>query len=145
MVCVAAFVAPAACIGNPKALPDVAQLWMAKSGGIWREGERYGYYKVLVYREGTEPAQDRVLIHVTQVQSPAQNQQVIRSVWLDTPGVKGYIADIGFKVIDGTRMALTLDISMKGMDGLTLREVYVLHPDGTYRLVQPANQLDIYK
>lgn len=138
-------VVPAAHTGHPKELPDIAQLWLAKSGGIWREGERYGFYKVLVYREGTEPAQDRVLVNVTQVQSPAQNQQVIRSVWLDTPGIKGYIADIGFKMIDNTRMALTLDIAMKGMDGLTLREVYVVRADGTYRQIQAANQLDIYK
>ncbi|MFY9268867.1 MAG: hypothetical protein WAO55_03860 [Candidatus Manganitrophaceae bacterium] len=124
--------------------PNWVQLWMAKSGGVWKIQKRYGYYKVLVFREGLEHSQDRVLIQITEADPPKNTQRIIHSYWLKSPGIKGYIADIQLSMIDSQRMALSLDIEMKAMDGIILKEIYLLFPDGRQKLVNEAKYTDIY-
>lgn len=123
---------------------------MAQSAGIWKKGNDHGNYKVLVFREIMEHSRDRVQVQVTRI-TPAKKEtdkpteEVMRSFWLDSPGIKGYVDAIHFQMIDEQRMALTLDIEMNAMNGVILRELYILRSDGTYDLLQPANYIDIFK
>jgi hypothetical protein len=142
--------ASAACATTPPTQPPWPTLWMAQSAGIWKTGDDYGYYKVLVFKQIMEHSRDRVLVQITGLLPPEKGAEVgtevvLHSFWLDTPGIKGYIDAIHFQMIDDQRMALMLDIRMRGMDEVVLRELYVLHPDGTYKLLQSADQIDLFQ
>ena len=122
--------------------PKVADIYLAKSIGIWEAGKDYGYFKVIVYRMGLEHAQDKVRVIMTKAE--AEKQQVIDDIWLDTPGIKGFVNDISLKMINSSRMALALDIEMKAMDGVVLREVYLIEKDQKPKLIAPVKHIDIY-
>lgn len=136
---------------SPPTSPPWSMLWLAKSAGTWEKEGDYGYYKILVFRQIAEHSRDYVLVQITRIVATKKEndnstqQEVIRSFWLETPSIKGYIDDVHLKKIDEQRMALMLDINMNGMDGVVLRELYVLHPDGTFKLLQPANGIDLYE
>lgn len=124
---------------------DVATLWMAKSAGIWKSGDRYGYYKALVFREGIEAAKDKLLIVITQVDPKNNTQEIIKKYWLNTPGIKGFVTGLAFNMITEDRMALSVDIEMKAMEGIVLREIFLLGPDGSFKRITNADYVDVFK
>lgn len=131
------------CVAAKDDEPKLADVFLAKSIGVWESGKDYGYFKVIVYRMGLEHAQDKVRVITTK--AGAENQQmVVNDIWLDAPGIKGYVNDISLKMINSSRLALALDIEMKAMEGVILREVYLIEKDQSPRLIVPANYIDIY-
>ena len=124
--------------------PDLAELWLSKSVGVWEKGQDYGYFKVLVYRTGLEPAGDKVQVIVTRADTKKNRQTVKLTKWLDTPGYKGYVNDIDLKILKPDKLILGLDIEMKGMDGVVLKEVYIVEMNGVVKKVTDAEYKDIY-
>lgn len=121
-------------------------LFMCKTGGTWEgKDSTYGYYKALVFREGLEAAKDRILIQITQMNEKTEKETVKKQFWLDSPGIKGYITDLTFTQIDGERMALSLDIQMKAMENLVLREIFILRPNGSFKKIVNAEYVDVFK
>ena len=125
-------------------------LWMAQSAGVWKKGNDYGNYKILVFRQILEHSRDRVEVQITRIvpakkETDNPTEEVIRSFWLDTPGIKGYVDAIHLQMIDDQRMALTLDIEMNAMNGVVLRELYLLQSDGKYKLLKSADYIDLLK
>ena len=118
-------------------------LWLAKSFGSWTEDEKSGYYRVMVYRAIGESSHgfDSVFVDILE---RGETRGIKNSVELDTPGYKGYVRDVSFKKINATTMAVLLDIEMKAMDGLVLREVFLVSPDGSSRKLVEAKYQDIY-
>lgn len=128
--------------GEPKL--NWSELWLAKSAGTWERNNAYGYFKVLVFRQLGEHAHDRVQIQITRVDPEKYTEKVVNSYWLESPGVKGNVADLHFRKIDDHRMALMMDIYMKGMEGIVLREAFLLLPDGKHKRLTEAEHVDIY-
>ena len=119
-------------------------LWLAKTSGSWSEKGKFGYYRGMVYRmPGESGSSDSVVVDILE-QSEAGKRTVRDSIELDVPSYRGYIQDISFKKINATTMAILLDIEMNGMDGLVLREVFLISPDGGSRKLIQAKYQDIY-
>ncbi|MDH5727627.1 MAG: hypothetical protein OEZ58_01370 [Gammaproteobacteria bacterium] len=119
-------------------------LWLAKKAGIWQHGDDVGFFQAKVYRQGSEHAHDRVVIVVTQVVGKEGEEKMIHQFELPTPGIKAYVQDLKLKALDDKRMALFLDLEMKAMDGVVLREVYLLNRLGKYKRISEAKYVDIY-
>jgi len=119
-------------------------LWLAKTSGSWTEKEKFGYYRGMVYRiPGESGSSDSVVIDVLE-QSEAGKRIVRNRVELDVPSYRGYVQDISFKKINATIMAILLDIEMNGMEGVVLREVFLISPNGKSRKLVQAKYQDIY-
>lgn len=116
---------------------------LADSVGVWEQEEEYGYFKVIVYREGLEHSQDKVRVLITKAQPNSNNQEIINDFVLNSPGVKGHINHIALEIVNN-QLVLGLDISMKAMDGITLREVMLIKANGTVTELSTANHSDLY-
>jgi hypothetical protein len=132
-----------ACSAGPEEL-DYSNLWMSKTSGTWEIGKDYGYYRVLVTRKtGKDHAQDDVYVQIAK--RTVDSNKIERTIKLDTPGYKGYVRDIELVNISGANsVAVHIDIEMKAMDGIVLRDVYLVSPDGKVKTVVQSKYMDIY-
>ena len=101
-------------------------VWLAKTGGAWKQKERYGYLRVVVLRKGIEHATDWVQVQILEVDDKANLTRSRACVDLEAPGLKGYVKDVSFTKIDDTHVAVGLDVEMKAMNGVVLRDVFVI-------------------
>ena len=126
--------------------PDVPpSLWMARTAGTWKVGSDYGFYRVAVYRLTGDHASDTVEVHIIKSGPDGDAKEVVKTVPLEVPGYQGYVKDITFTKINERMMAVSLDIEMKAMEGIVLREVYLVTPDGKVRNLVIAKYQDIYE
>ena len=126
------------------AADEYGDLWLAKSLGMWNQNTgEYVKIRVMVYRKrGEAHGYDIVFVNILE---RSENSWALRkSVELDTPGYKGYIRDVALKRIDDERMAIIFDIEMKAMEGLVLREVFVISPSGVARRFVEAEYIDLF-
>lgn len=122
---------------------EPADILLAKSAGIWESGGEYGYFKVIVYREGIEHSSDKVRVLVTKANPDLNTQTIVNDFEIKSPGTKGYVNDLALKVVNN-RLAVGLDIEMKAMDGIILRESFLVDTKGHVKLLSPAKHTDIY-
>lgn len=120
-------------------------LWMAKTAGTWKSGSDYGFYRVAVYRLTGEHASDTVEIQIIKAGSDGSAKEVIKTVPLESPGYQGYVQEISFTKINDQLMSISLDIEMKAMEGIILREIYLVTPDRKVRNLVKAKYQDIYE
>ena len=121
-------------------------LWLAKSSGTWEAEEKYGFYRVMVYRRpGGAVSADKVVIDI--LESDDENLSVVKrgSIDLDVPSYRGYIEGISLTTIDDQRMAVLLDIRMNGMNGMVLREAFLVSPNGAAKLLVEAEYQDVFE
>lgn len=119
-------------------------LWMAKTAGSWSYGNKVGFYRVKVYRvPGEAHSGDDVVVDILE-RDGSGKRFIKKIVPLDVPGYRGHIRDISFKKIDGERMAIIFDIEMKAMEGLVLREILLISPNGEVKTLVEAKYRDIY-
>ena len=131
--------------------PDPNDLWLVKSSGTWKEGERYGSYRVMVYRERGgkgEYSLDRVFVDILETQKVENEGEMLYRIVksnrleLDTSAHRGYIADVSFNNISDQKMAIIFDIWMMAMDNLVLREIFFIAPNGDHERVLEAKWID---
>lgn len=118
-------------------------VWLVKTGGAWRQGTRYGYYRVVVQRKGIEHAADAVEVQISEANDQTGTKPIKTCVPLDTPGLKGHVSDVWFTKISDSRMAIGFDIEMKAMKGIVLREVFVVSSDGETKRVNEAKSVEL--
>jgi hypothetical protein len=116
--------------------------WLVKTHGIWESEKYYGYFRVTVNRQVGEHGADDVIVDILKVE---QNGvlKIIRTIPLNTPNYKGYVTDISFNMIDKKRIAISLDIEMKGMYGIKMRDIFLVSIDGTVQQVATASFKDL--
>ena len=135
-------------ISNPVMAKDTApvlsDLWLSKSIGVWEKGKEYGYFKVLVYRMGLEHAGDKIRIIITQADTKNNHQIVKYEKWLESPGYKGFVDDISLKMLKSDKLILGVDVEMKEMDGVILKEVYIVDLKGKVKKLVDAKYKNIY-
>jgi hypothetical protein len=134
----------------PKAAPAKAcvaatdaEVWMVKTSGTWKQGPRYGYYRALVLRKGIEHASDRVQVQFLEADDKANVRRPRGCVNLESPGLKGHVSDFSFKKVDDTHTLLSIDIDMKAMNDLTLRDVFLIDARGEARQIVDAKSVEI--
>ena len=129
-------------------------LWLAKTSGAWTaegegegEGEGgYGFYRAMVYRRpGGTVSADKVVVDILKRNDESLTIIKLGSIDLDVSSHKGYIEDISFTIIDDQRMAVLLDIRMNGMNGMILREAFLVSPDGSAKLFVEAEHKDVFE
>jgi hypothetical protein len=119
------------------------EVWMVKTGGTWKQGARYGHYRAVVIRKGVEHATDWVQVQFMEADDKANVRRVRGCVNLDSPGLKGYVNDLSFKKIDDTHTAVSIDIEMKAMNDIVLRDVFVVDAKGEARRAVEAKSVEI--
>jgi hypothetical protein len=129
---------PAGC--HPVASSDV---WLSKTGGSWQDGAKYGYYRALAIRKGLEHATDWVQIQILEAHEKSNSVQPKLCADLDTPGLKGYVVDFVFSKLSDKRVALGIDIRMKSMHDIVLREVLLVDHDGKATRLVEAKPVEI--
>jgi hypothetical protein len=118
-------------------------VWQAKTSGYWKANEKDGYYRVLVNREfGKEHSFDDVTVQILEL-TKINKLKILKTVSLKTPGYKGYVRDISLKRLDDTRAAVSVDIEMKAMGGIVLREVHIVTINGKVNKVVDAVSKDL--
>ena len=129
-----------ACIENQ----ELQNIWMSTSSGIWENESASGIYKALVVRKmGRESSSDEVKIQL--VERTKNNElKILKTIVLDTPGYKGYVENITLHPIDKSLVALYVDINMKAMGGIVMREVYIINAKGEAKKLSVAESQDIY-
>lgn len=125
---------------DPKLL--LTQIILAKETGAWKEGNSFGYYQVVVWRAGLEHARDHLSVHILSADAESGNKRLIRAIEIPSPGIKGYVEDIAVKMVDN-RLFLAVDIRMKAMDGVVLREAFLVDHRGKWARIQEAGYQDI--
>lgn len=133
-----------ACAKDSNTIPALSDLWLSKSIGVWEKGKKYGYFKVLVYRTGLEHARDKVKVLITQADTKNNRQKIKHEQWLDSPGYKGYVEGVSLKILNPDKLILGIDIEMKGMDGVVMKEVYIIDSKGKVKQVVNVKYKDIY-
>ena len=121
-----------------------SNIFLAKSVGIWSKDKSYGYFKVIVYRVGLEHARDKVRVLITKVNTKLNKQIIIKDIQLKSPSIKGYIHDLSLMVVNN-QLSLGIDIEMKGMENIILRESYLINKDGVVKVIMPVKYVDIYE
>ncbi|MDH5216187.1 MAG: hypothetical protein OEX19_00695 [Gammaproteobacteria bacterium] len=116
-------------------------LILDKIGGIWIENGDHGYYRARVFRTIKTGLQvDSVTINEYSYRH--NNHKPRTNYELPSPGVKGLIGDITFRMIDGQRMLLYLDIETSKREVARIREVYLLSPGGKFVVLEKAQDMD---
>jgi hypothetical protein len=123
--------------------PTAPTVWLVKTGGFWRSGGRFGHYRVIVRREGVEHAIDRAELQILETNDKTAKREVAICTDLKTPGLKGYVEDITFRKVNDAVTAISLDISMKDMDEVVLREVILASRSGKVQRVVDAKSVDL--
>ena len=119
------------------------EVWMAKTAGTWKQGARYGYYRAIVVRKGIEHATDWVQVQLLEADDNANVRRVRGCINLESPGLKGYVSDLSFKKVSDNQMALSIDVEMKAMNDLVLREVFLIDSSGSARRIVEARYVEI--
>ena len=112
-----------------------------KIGGIWITNGEHGYYRARVYRS-TKSGLVEDTIKISEYSYKQGGHKPRFNYQLPEPGVKGMIGDITFRMIDGQRMLLYLDIETKAREVARIREVYLLSPGGKYTVMEKAQDID---
>jgi hypothetical protein len=129
---------PAGCVE-----PADPSVWLVKTGGFWRAGGRFGHYRVIVRREGVEHASDRAELQIVLTNDKAAKQEISTCTDMKTPGLKGYVEDVTFKKVDDKVTAISLDLSMKSMNDVVVREIVLASYRGKVKRVVEASSLDL--
>ena len=59
------------------------------------------------------------------------SNKIGRTIKLDSPGYKGHVKNVSLIDINELNgLPFTIDIEMKAMEGIVLRDVYLVSPDG---------------
>ena len=119
------------------------EVWLAKTGGLWTQGDHYGHYRVLVLRKGIEHAIDQVQVQWLEADDKANVRHARTCINLESPGLKGYVTDVSFKKVDNNRTAIGIDIEMKAMYDVVLREVYLVSAKAEVRRVVEGKYVDL--
>lgn len=119
-------------------------VWLLKTGGHWEDGDAHGHFRVLVVRKGVEHAIDSVRVQVTRTIDAKNKREIVRCVDLGTPELKGYVEDVGIVEHGEKRAAIYVDISMKAMEDLVLREVFIVSSNGKVKKVVNADYIDLF-
>lgn len=130
--------APSACTSS--ADPDI---WFLKTGGFWKQGSRFGHYRVAVLRRGIEHAVDWAQLQVVESDEKTQQRRVTACFDLQTPGLKGYVRDIRFKKAADKLTAIEIDIEMKDMGDIVLTDVFLISSDGKLTKLVNAKTTDL--
>lgn len=109
---------------------------------LWRFETKQGYYRARLERIISEPSADFVNVEWLELEDDGRLRST-RDISLKTPGYKGYVADLSFHKLDEQRQVLYVDIEMKAMRGIVLREVFLLTSGGSSQRLVEANFLDI--
>jgi hypothetical protein len=129
---------PSTCIDA--ADPDA---WLVKTGGFWKQGKRFGHFRVVVVRKGIEHATDWAQLQLIESDDQTQKRKAISCIDLHTPGVKGYARDITFAKATDKLTAINVMIEMKGMGDLTLEDVFLVSNDGKVSKLVEAKAVDL--
>ena len=121
----------------------IENIWLLKTGGIWEKNNQYGYYQAHVVRSGLEHVTDTLFILEILADEKKNTKSISRRYEIPSPGIKAYVHDIHFQMIDKQRMLLYIELEMKAMENTVLREVYLLSPGGKYQLITEAKYKDI--
>jgi len=123
--------------------PSADSVWLVRTGGFWRAGGKFGHYRVVVHREGVEHARDRVELQVLVTDAKKGRRAVAKCTELESPGLKGHVEDVRVQEIDDKVSAVYLDISMKAMSDVVLREVFLASYRGNTDRIQEATSVDL--
>lgn len=123
--------------------PGDPSVWLVKAGGFWRAAGKFGHYRVVIRREGVEHPIDRAELQILVTNDKAAKREIATCTDLKTPGLKGYVEDITFKKVDDKVTAITLDISMKAMNDVVLREMILASYRGKVQHVVDAPSMDL--
>ncbi len=123
---------------------NISDIVIAKSTGVWSKEKDYGYFKVFVYRNGLEHAKDVIRVLITKVDTKNNNQNIIKDIKIDSPGIKGYVQDLSLAIVNN-KLSLGVDIEMKAMENIILKESLLINLDGKVKVIMPAKYIDIYQ
>ncbi|HHI92498.1 MAG TPA: hypothetical protein ENK04_03135 [Gammaproteobacteria bacterium] len=87
---------------------------------------------------------DKVRVLITRANAESNNQTIIKDIQIKSPGIKGYVQDLSLAVVNN-QLSLGVDIEMKAMDGIVLRESFLISVDGEVKVVAPVKFIDIYQ
>lgn len=121
--------------------PVATDVWMVKSGGLWKDGDHYGNYRVILSRKGVEHARDDVQVQISRIEG--RERSIVHCVDLKSPGLKGYVADIRIHSISEQAAAIELSIEMKAMEDIVLQDVFLVSADGSVQQIAEAKYLDL--
>ena len=121
-------------------------LWAGERTGKWKADGRDGFYRAMVYkRPGETGSSDKVVIDILERDDEGLSITKRGSIDLDVPSYRGYIWDISFNTIDDQIMAVLIDVWMNGMNGMVLREVFLISPNGAAKLAVEASYQDVFE
>ena len=118
-------------------------MWLVKTGSFWRAGGRFGHYRVVVRREGVEHAIDRAELQILTTNDKTGKREITRCTDLKTPGLDGYVEDVSFKKVTDRATAVGIDISMKAMNDVILRETMLVSYQGKVQHIVDAPSIDL--
>jgi hypothetical protein len=81
---------------------------------------------------------DSVSVDILEV-GENESVKIIRTIPIDSPKYKGHIEDISFNLIDKKHIALSLDIEMKGMYGIKMRDIFLISMNGKVEPISIAS------
>lgn len=121
---------------------NMSNLWKADTAGVWRSGESMGYYRVLLLRAPGEPAVDEVCVQIVERKSSGE-MKTVRTISVSDVGYRGTVSGLVLKTLSGNRIAIAIDVAMRGMEDIEAREIYVVGIDGKSRKISEAKFVDI--
>ena len=125
-----------------KVAQQQGKITIEKSAGIWKTETDYGYYRARVYQK-LDPIGKKDKIEITEYSYQKKRTTPTASYILPPPAIDGLIGDIRFKMIDGERMLLYVDIEANEREVARIREVFLLSPNGKYQLLEKAQEMDL--
>jgi hypothetical protein len=120
--------------------PDV---WLVRTGGFWKQGKRFGHFRVVVVRKGIEHATDWAQLQILESNDQTQKRRVTTCIDLNTPGIKGYARDVTFSKASNKLTAIAVKIEMKGMGDVVLEDVFLVSNDGKVSKLAEAKAVDL--
>jgi hypothetical protein len=116
--------------------PDVkGDVWLVRTQGTWTEGERYGYYRVVVSRHLAEHSADTTAVQILEVRGDrlAHSLELLRSVNLPVPEYEGYIRDITFSDVSADTIAIQFEIEAKYPVGNIFTRTFHVRTNGAFK------------
>jgi hypothetical protein len=116
--------------------PDVnGDVWLVRTQGTWTEGERYGYYRVVVSRHLAEHSADTTAVQILEAKGDrlAHTLELLRSVDLPVPEYEGYIRDIMFSDVSADTIAIQFQIEAKYPVGNIFTRTFHVRTDGAFK------------
>jgi hypothetical protein len=134
--------ATSACAAQQPAACDMAHLWKAETSGVWEQNKSRGYFRAVLSRIPGEPAEDSLCVQI--IESRSNGEMLLkRSIGIGAIGYRGAVSRLNIASIPGNRAVVSIDIEMRGMEGIELREVYVVGLDGSVIKVAEARYSDL--